>query len=269
MKFIDKEVTLEVVIMKKLILLLSSLFLLWSCGNNSAPGVTAMDNNSTLATSDLTPSSNIAISSNFCSNETNMKRLSTSLLSAYSAKGNGSDTNYCGGTSTYTEDGDNFNIALDNYCVNFRGSQLILNGTIDGVTDSGANFLSSIIPNLTITGTNVDLDVTGTTKYGRADDMFMNLSVFDNVTGKSLVFQDVNIKKGEFDLGYFTLDQVGPYEFKFIDHFNADYTAGMLFIYGMGEEYLILSADSGVITVVYKKDRHDPGTTLDVPSCNG
>jgi len=30
-----------------------------------------------------------------------------------------------------------------------------------------------------------------------------------------------------------------------------------------------LSADQGIISVVYKKDRRDPGTLIDVPSCNG
>jgi len=259
---------------QNIVILIVSLFMLWSCGtSNTDPNATATSTNSngttTPVSSDLTTESNIAISSNFCSNETKFKMLSTSLLSAYTAKGNSSDTNYCGGSSAYSEDGANFKIVLDNYCVNFRGQQLTLNGTINGVTDSGTNFFSSIIPDLSITGDNVDLGINGTTKYGRADDMFLDITIKDNIAEKQIVFQDVNIKKGEFDLGFFSFDNVGPYEFKFIDHFNADLTAGMLFIYGTGEEYLILSADQGIITVVYKQDRHDPGTLLDVPSCNG
>ena len=261
--------------MKKFIILLLSLFWLWSCGGNSSNTTTASiadttnPGSATLTSSPLTNDSMSAVAGNFCACETKFKMLSTSLLSAYSSKGNGSDLNYCGGSNAYSKDGDNFKIELNNYCVNFRGQHLTLNGTINGVTDSGANFFSSIIPDLSITGKNVDLSVSGSTKYGRADDMFLDITIDDNITAKQIIFQDVNIKKGEFDLGYFTFDNVGPYEFKFIDHFNADYTAGMLFIYGTGDDYLILSADQGIITVVYKKDRHDPGTLIDVPNCNG
>jgi len=263
--------------MKKLIILLLSLFSVWSCGGNSSNNASvdgadtggANTGSATLTNSPLTNDSMAAVSANFCSCETKFKMLSTSLLSAYSSKGNGSDPNYCGGSNAYTEDGANFKIELKNYCVNFRGQHLTLNGTINGVTDSGANFFSSIIPDLSITGKNVDLSVSGSTKYGRADDMFLDINIDDNITAKQIVFQDVNIKKGEFDLGYFSFNDVGPYEFKFIDHFDADYTTGMLFIYGTGDDYLILSADQGIITVVYKKDRHDPGTLIDVPSCNG
>lgn len=260
--------------MKKLSSLLLSLFLVWSCGNNTMSNeedMTGSGDTSTtpLGSSDLNADTNVAISANFCENETKFKMLSSSLLSAYSAKGNGSDMNYCGGSSEFTEDGLTFGITLNDYCVNFRGQQLILNGTIDGETDSGANFFSSIIPNLTISGNNVDMSINGSTKYGRADDMFLNITITDNTAGKSIEFQDVNIKKGEFDLGFFSFGDVGPYEFKFIDHFNEDLTSGMLFIYGVGEEYLILTAEDGIVTVVFKQDRHDPGTLLDVPACNG
>jgi len=258
--------------MKKLIILSLSLFWLWSCGGNSSNSTSITGSNpgsASLTNSPLTNESMAAVAGNFCACETKFKMLSTSLLSAYSSKGNGSDLNYCGGSNGYSEDGANFKIELKNYCVNFRGQHLTLNGTINGVTDSGANFFSSIIPDLSIIGKNVDLSVSGSTKYGRADDMFLDITIDDNITAKQIVFQDVNIKKGEFDLGYFSFNDVGPFQFKFIDHFDADYTTGMLFIYGTGDDYLILSADQGIITVVYKKDRHDPGTLIDVPSCNG
>ena len=52
-----------------------------------------------------------------------------------------------------------------------------------------------------------------------------------------------------------------------IDHFNADLTDGMLFIYGIGEELLILTAEMGIVTVVYKQDRHDPGVLVE-SSCS-
>jgi len=260
--------------MKKLFSLFLILPFTWSCGNNNVsseqdmlttdPGQTA-----NIASSELNTDSNIAIASNFCSNETKLKMLSTSLLSAYAVKGNSADLNYCGGTSELSDNGGEFGITLTDYCVNFRGQQLIMNGTIDGVVDSGANFFSSIIPDLTISGENVDLSISGSTKYGRADDMFITIAVTDHMTDKQLQLQEVNIKKGEFDLGYFSFGDVGPYEFKFINHFNADLTEGMLFIYGTGEQLLILTAENGIITVVFKQDKHDPGTLLDVASCNG
>ena len=265
--------------MKKLFTLLLILPFAWSCGNNNMATdemateeetiITGPDQPLEIPPGDLNADSNVAIASNFCSNESKLKMLSTSLLSAYAVKGNGSDLNYCGGTSELSDNGNEFGITLTDYCVDFRGQQLIMNGTIDGVVDSGANFFSSIIPDLTISGDNVDLSISGSTKYGRADDMFLNIAVTDNTSGKQLVLQEVNIKKGEFDLGFFSFGDVGPYEFKFINHFNADLTEGMLFIYGMGEELLILTAENGIVTVVFKQDKRDPGTLLDVASCNG
>lgn len=270
--------------MKKLSILLISLFLVYACGNSSKDetniqtfGVDANANTPSevpadtpvvfVPPSDVNAQMDLAIADNFCANEKNLKLLSTSLLSAYSSKGNGSDMNYCGGTADFAENGPDFSITLTNYCVNFRGQQVLLNGTIDGVTDSGANFFSSIIPDLTIAGGNYDLSLNAETWYGRADDMFLNLMATDHTSGNSISLEDTNIKKGEFDIGYFSFDGVGPYEFRFINHFNADLTEGLLFIYGVGEEYLVLTAEEGIVTVVYKTDRHDPGVLVE-SSCS-
>ena len=262
--------------MKKLSILLMSLLLVYACGNSSEDpnNMQTLGANTTTGTpvdnvppSELNAETNLLIADNFCANETKFKLLSTSLLSAYSAKGNGSDMNYCGGTSEFTENGDEFSIALTNYCVNFRGQQVLLNGSIDGITDSGANFFSSLIPDITITGENFDLSFSGNTWYGRADDMFMNLMITDHTTGNSINLEETNIKKGEFDLGFFSFHEVGPYESKFIKHFNAELTEGQLFIYGVGEELLILTAEEGIVTVVFKRDRHDPGVLVE-SSCS-
>ena len=262
--------------MKKLSILLVSIMLVSACGNNPEdPNNMQSQNATSLSTgsgdgtpvAELNAQTNLLIADNFCANETKFKLLSTSLLSAYSAKGNGSDMNYCGGTSEFTENGDEFQIALTDYCVQFRGQQVLLNGTIDGITDSGANFFSSLIPDITITGEGVDLSFSGNTWYGRADDMFMNLVITDHTSGNSIDLTDTNIKKGEFDFGFFSFDEVGPYEFKFIKHFNADLTEGQLFIYGAGEELLILTAEEGIVTVVFKRDRRDPGVLVE-SSCS-
>lgn len=268
--------------MKKLSILLISLFLVYACGNSSSEDPDNMqiaigtetggsgsggNTGSETPAADLNAETNLAIADNFCANETKFKLLSTSLLSAFSPKGNGSDMNYCGGTAELTENGLDFDITLTDYCVNFRGQQVFLNGTIDGTVESGANFVSSVIPDITITGDGVDMSFAGHTWDGRADDMFLNLVITDHTTGNSISLNETNIKKGEFDFGLFTFDEVGPYEFKFINHFNEDLTEGQLFIYGVGEELLILTAEEGIVTVVFKQDRHDPGVLVD-SSCS-
>lgn len=212
----------------------------------------------------------IAQADGYCVNQKKMQIISTSLLSAYTPKGNGSDLNYCGGENVYKDDGTNFSLQLNNYCVNARGQQVVLNGHITGVTDSGTNFFSSIIDSLNIknvNGTDIDWDIAGSTRDGRADDNFVDLQVIDNNDGSQLLLNDTSIKKGEFDFGDVTFDGLGQIPFKFIDYFNADNTAGLLFLYGQGEDYTVISGDNGMITAVYKKDRHDPGTWLDLP-CN-
>ncbi|MDX1812536.1 MAG: hypothetical protein R3240_11345 [Gammaproteobacteria bacterium] len=291
--------------MKKLLLLLA-LFLpfLWSCGNGSTsmnnqdpmnggsdiidtpqdttnqdPGSTEVpvlpdapeppDPNLSNALSISTAS---AAASGFCDSQKQLQVLSTSLMSAYSPKGNGPDIYYCGGTANFTEDGMLFDIELTDYCVNARGHQVMLNGMIHGETDSGANFFSDI-PQLTIEGDGINLSLDGTTRYGRADDMFMDLNISDLVNNIEIGLEDVNIKhnsktkNGEFDLGYLNLPNVGKFYFKFITHFNPELTEGMLFIYGEADQVIIISADNGNLTVVYKVDRHDPGTLLTQTSC--
>lgn len=208
-----------------------------------------------------------AAASGFCESQKQLQILSSSLLSAYSSKGNGADKNYCGGTANFTEDGMMFDIELTDYCTIARGQQVTINGLIKGETESGANFTSDI-NQLSIEGEGVNLSINGNTWDGRADDMFMNLDISDLLNEIEISLEGVNIKKGEFDLGYLNIPGVGTFYFKFITHFNADFTEGMLFIYGEGEQLIIISADSGTITVVYKEDKRDPGTLLTQTSCS-
>jgi len=207
-----------------------------------------------------------AAASGFCESQKQLQILSTSLLSAFSSKGNGTDKNYCGGTTNFAEDGMMFDIELTDYCVNARGQQVTMNGLIKGEIESGANFTSDI-NELSVVGEGVNLSLDGNTWDGRADDMFMNLNISDLLNEIEISLEGVNIKKGEFDLGYLNIPGVGTFYFKFINHFNAEFTEGMLFIYGEGEQLIIVSADSGTITVVYKENKRDPGTLLTQTSC--
>ncbi|MEJ2179315.1 MAG: hypothetical protein P8Y28_02515 [Gammaproteobacteria bacterium] len=208
-----------------------------------------------------------AAASGFCESQKQLQILSTSLLSAFSSKGNGTDKNYCGGTANFTEDGMMFDIELTDYCVNARGQQVTMDGLIKGEIESGANFTSDI-NQLSVVGEGVNLSLDGNTWDGRADDMFMNLNISDLLNNIEISLEGVNIKKGEFDLGYLNIPEVGTFYFKFITHFNADFTEGMLFIYGEGEQLTIISADNGTITVVYKENKQDPGTLLTQTSCS-
>lgn len=269
--------------MSRSLLLLLSIVILISCGDGNNlgddPTQSLTSNTNAGGTSQASLQTEIAIADGFCVNQKKLQIISTSLLSAYAPKGNGSDLNYCGGSIIYTDnilytdddpytDGDpDFLLELTDYCVNARGQQVIVNGSISGTTDSGINFFSSIISNLSIVGSNLNLDLSGNTWDGRADDNFMNLNITDNINSSTLVLGDVSIKKGELDFGTFTFPGLNPVAFQFIKHFNADNTEGLLFIYGEGEEKLIISGDNGMITAVYTKDRHDDGTWLDLP-CN-
>ena len=207
-----------------------------------------------------------AAASGFCESQKQLQILSTSLLSAFSSKGNGTDKNYCGGTASLTENGMMFDIELADYCVNARGQQVTMDGLIKGEIESGANFTSDI-NQLSVVGEGFNLSLDGNTWDGRADDMFMNLNISDLLNDIEISLEGVNIKKGEFDLGYLNIPGVGIFYFKFITHFNADFTEGMLFIYGEGEQLTIISADNGTITVVYKENKQDPGTLLTQTSC--
>ena len=143
---------------------------------------------------------------------------------------------------------------------------------INGEVDSGANFFSEIEA-LSIEGDSINLSLDGKTRYGRVDDMWMYLNISDLVNNIEIGLEKTNIKhnsktqNGEFDLGFLVIPDVGKFYFKFINHFNPELTEGMLFIYGEGEQLIIISADNGTITVVYKEDKRDPGTLLTQTSC--
>ena len=217
-----------------------------------------------LGSMSLATATNIANA--YCGNQRKLQLISASLLSAYSPKGNGSDTANCGGENVLTEDGPNFSLQLNNYCVVNRGQQFLLNGSIDGATESGNNFTSTI-NNLSIQGNGIDLSISGDSYAGRADDNFVNLHIIDNATSSQLDIDNSSVKKGEFDFGDFNLPTYQTVPFQFITHFNETNTEGLLFFYGTGEDKIIVSGDNGMITAVYSADRHDSGTWLDLP-CN-
>lgn len=288
--------------MKKIFFILFTLLFVWSCGDSTMVNeqdpmnedtdttIDAPQNTTTDPVDAVVPdlpdapeppmpnmsstlsSKASAAASGFCESQKQLQILSTSLISAFSSKGNGSDNYYCGGTTSFTEDGMNFGIELTDYCVNARGQEVTLNGLINGEIESGANFTSDIVE-LTIEGEGINLSLDGNTWDGRADDMFMNLNISDLANAIEISLEGVNIKhnsktkNGEFDLGYLNIPDVGNFYFKFIDHFNAEFTKGMLFIYGEAEQLIIISADSGTITVVYKENKRDPGTLLTQTSC--
>jgi len=280
--------------MKKILLSAVILPFLWSCGNGSSTmnDQNPMDGGTTqgpggtdvpvLQDAPAPPEPNLsyalsnsvagAASSGFCDAQKQLQILSASLISAYSSRGNKSDPYYCGGTAVHTPNGDSFGIELTDYCANVRGQQVTLNGSITGQVDSGSNFFSDI-QQLTIEGDGINLSLDGTTRYGRIDDMFMTLNISDLVNNIEVGLEEVNLKDnakthyGEFDLGYLNLPNVGKFYFKFITHFNAELTEGMLFIYGEADQVIIISADSGTITVVYKENKQDPGTLISQTSC--
>jgi hypothetical protein len=252
--------------MKKASISFFLLFIMAACGgSNSNPSSNNTANSSLNETQPLSTDTSIALANGFCSAQTRLQMVATSLLSAFSVKDNGSDLNYCGGESILTGDKPTFDIAIKDYCVNYRGQQLTLNGNIAGTIESGANFTSKI-PELDITGDGVDLTIKGKTTAGRADDMFISTIITDNLTSEDISLEDVSLKKGKLDFGYFTLPNLGRYKFQFIDYFNEELTQGLLYIYGVNDELLIISADNGTITAVYQKSKQDPGTTLDT-SC--
>ena len=248
--------------MKKVSVLLLLLFVFSACGD----GGTVPDKSSTVEqqnqTSDLNTENSSALANNFCSAQTRLQMVATGLLSAYSVKSNGSDLNYCGGEIILGEDNPDFDISINEYCYIFRDQQLTLNGKIIGAVESGANFTSEI-PEITLVGDNVDLTLSGRTWDGRADDMFISLVIADNISGEDIVLDEVSIKKGELDFGYITFSDLDRIKFKFIEHFNAELTQGQLFFYGNDDELVIITADNGTITVVYKESKLDPGTLLE------
>lgn len=262
--------------MKKLMLLGLFLPFLWSCGDDSTypPTKNTNDeqnkdagvNDNPDQVSDSNVSGPAELANSFCTNQKPLQIISTSLLSAFHVMGNGSDRNYCGGQIILDTTAEDFSIAIEDYCVEARGQQVTINGSIIGAIESGANFTSEV-SYLTITGDGVDLAITGRTWDGRADDMFMSLTITNNLNNTQITLDEVSIKKGEFDFGFLTIDELDRVEFKFIEHFNADLTRGELFIYGKNDELLIISADEGSIFVVFKDSKQDPGTLLD-SSCS-
>lgn len=247
-----------------------------ACGSSSSPNNDAMNNSpssTSSASSHSTPAPStpetqamyadqIAHANAYCVYQKKMQIISSSLLSAYTKPAGGNNAHY-----EYVTDGITFNISLTDYTVNVRGTTVVLNGDIDGTVDSGANFFSTINL-LNIAGDNINLDITGSTRDGRADDNFVDLKV-TNHNDYTPLFQmnDVSIKKGEFDFGDITFDNLSKIPFKFIDYFNADNTTGLLFLYGQGDDKTIISGDNGMITAVYSTSKQDPGTWLDLP-CN-
>lgn len=248
--------------MKKVLIIIMLMQFVWACGDSNTPAEENSTNTSTDQNGDLNTDTSTLVANGYCSAQTRLQMLSTGLLSAYSVKGNGSDLNYCGGDILLTEDDPNFEITINNYCFNFRDQQLTLNGNIIGAIESGANFTSEI-PQLTITGEAVDLTISGETWDGRADDMFISITVTDNISGETITLDEVSIKKGELDFGFITLSDLGRFKFKFIEHFNAELTKGQLFFYGADEQLIIITAENGTMTVVYKESKLDPGTLLD------
>ncbi|MCG6970923.1 MAG: hypothetical protein LJE85_14240 [Gammaproteobacteria bacterium] len=256
--------------MKHILLVLLGILvmhLITGCGEGNAPVDDNATNEPTNQNADLNTDTSTALVNGFCAAQTQLQIVSTGLLSAYSVKGNGSDLNYCGGEIILTEDNPDFAISINDYCFNFRNQQLTLNGDIIGAIESGANFTSQIQA-LSVVGDAVDLSISGRTWDGRADDMFISITVHDNLADEALILEDVSIKKGELDFGYVTFSDLGRFEFKFIEHFNAELTQGQLFLYGKGEELVIVTADNGAISVVYKESKADPGTPLD-SNCSG
>jgi len=238
-----------------------------SCGGGSPSedGV-QIQNDSFVGFSTTDLSLQTAVADAYCSNQKKLQLVSKALLSAYSPKGNGSDTANCGGENVYVDDGVNFSLELKDYCIEKSGQQYKLNGSISGATESGNNFTSTI-SSLSIKGNNVDLSINGDTYAGRADDNWANLNINDNLTNTPYALDQTSVKKGELAFGDFTYPGFESVHYQFITNFNEDNTEGLLFFYGNEEDRIIVSADNGMITAVYAVDRQDPGTWLDLP-CN-
>jgi hypothetical protein len=247
--------------MKKMAIIFLLLQIMWACDGGNTPSSENPLDDSPNPVASLSVDGSTALANGFCATQTRLQIVGSALLSAYSAKDNGSDLNYCGGENMLSGDKNNFAITVKDYCFVFRDRQLILNGDIAGATESGANFVSEIT-NLDIVGDSVDLTTRGKTTAGRADDMFISTLISDNSSGEDISLEDVSLKKGELDFGYLTLPDLGRFEFKFIEHFNAELTRGQLYIYGIGDQLLIITAADGAITAVYKASKLDTGTSL-------
>lgn len=252
--------------MKIILIVYLLLQFMWACGGSAPDTPEKSINEPPNEVTNINVETSTTLANSFCAAQTRLQMVASALLSAYSPKGNGSDLNYCGGENILSENKTNFDITIKDYCFNFRDQELILNGGITGATESGANFTSEIA-NLDITGDAVDLTITGNTTAGRADDMFFSALITDNVSGDDITLENVSLKKGELDFGYLTLPRLDKLEFKFIEYFNVELTQGQLYIYGTGDQLLIITAANGTITAAYHASKLDPGIPLDT-TCN-
>lgn len=250
--------------------ILATIFLI-SCsddgGNIPAPA-DVFDDIPTAPITDINDNSVATLANSFCAGRRMMNEVSTSLYTGLSHLTNSPINNSCGGDISLSEDSSGFAINMQNYCDATSGKNLTMNGSIIGTTISGANF-SSTVTDFGITGSNTNLLISGTTDAGRLDDVFLHLILQDQLSGKTIGLDNVSFKQGRFDFGFLVLD-VGRFEFKLIKPFNVELTEGLLFFYGPNGEEIIVSGDSGDITVVYKQDPNDQtdtGTWIET-TCN-
>lgn len=259
--------------MRKLLILCFVLPFFWACSNGGGNAGDNLDGNNTseLGTKpgthneqrvDLTTDTATDLADNFCASHKNLQAFSKSFLGVMSVMSNHPLTGSCGGGVSYEKDGTNFTVLATDYCDDAAGRALTANGTVTGTVESGANFTSDV-PSFHITGQGIDITMSGHTWDGRYNDMFLSMSMTDNLTGTVVELSDVNIKKGELDIGLMTFADLGKFEFKVIKHFNNELTEGQLFFYGDNGETIIMTAENGSISVVLTESKQDQGTWLD------
>lgn len=218
---------------------------------------------------EINESSVATLANSFCDGRRQLNEVATSLYTGLSQLSNSPINNSCGGSIQVSNNEAGFDLVMDNYCDASSGKNLTMNGNIKGTSISGANF-SSTVTDFSITGSNTNLLISGTTDAGRLDDVFLHLILTDQIANKTIGLDNVSFKQGRFDFGFLVLD-VGRFEFKLIKPFNVALTEGLLFFYGSNGEEIIVSGDSGDITVVYKQDPNDQtdtGTWIET-TCNG
>jgi len=267
--FVTTTNAIEISRLKKIFPLLLTLHLLWSCGDNNYPDISGTPKLSQNQQSSLTPASANNLANAFCASQNTLQIVATSFLSVYSVMGNGSDLNYCGGTLLLNKDGLNFDISMTDYCVNAAGQEVIINGGIDGMVETGGDFSSNIY-GMRVVSDGIDLSVSGNTWNGRADEQFMRLNIIDNMTATKILIEEASLKNGEFDYGYITFPDLGRFEFRFIANFNADLSQGQVYIYADSGQAISITATNGGLAVIYNAAETDPGVTLNstIDRCN-
>ena len=205
------------------------------------------------------------LTNGFCAAQKQLQIFSKSLLSVFSVYSSQGLSNSCGGEVALTKSPGAFQLDIIHYCSESSGQPLTINGQIKALVESGVNFTSDIA--LSIKGDGVDLTANGNSWDGRYNDFFFTMEVKDNVLGQSLLLDQVNIKKGELDLGYVVFPDFGRTKFLVIKHFNNDNTAGQIFFYGQNGEIVIVTAEDGLLSAVFKQNKLDPGILLD-SDCN-